>query len=74
MENMVLYTAPFCPKCQLAEKTLASKGYQFTVESNTDAALALGIKVAPCLVVGESKKMYSLKDILNICNGGGNFE
>lgn len=71
-QGMVLYTAPFCPKCDLAKTTLMQAGYQFRIEKDTEKALELGIKVAPCLVTGTGKQ-YGLKDIISICKGEGSF-
>ena len=68
---MKLYTAEFCPKCELAIKTLREAGCIFEIVQNAEEALSLGIKVAPCLVVGG--KQYGLKEILKICKGEGQF-
>ena len=70
---MTLYTAPFCPKCELAAEYLKRFGYAFSVESDTEKALSLGIKVAPCLVTDTGCR-YGLKEIISICKGEGRFE
>lgn len=69
---MKLYVAEFCPKCELAIETLKQAGCIFEIVQNSEEALRLGIKVAPCLVVGGKK--YGLKEILQICKGEGHFE
>lgn len=65
---MTLYTTPFCPKCELAKQELERKKIRFDVSHDTEKALSLGIKVAPCLV-SDSGKQYGLKEILSICKG-----
>ena len=70
---MVLYTAPFCPKCELAAQKLKESGYAFAVVQDEQKALSLGIEVAPCLVTGSGKR-YGLKEIISICKGEGRFE
>ena len=69
----VLYTAPFCPKCSLAKSALTQNKYIFDESQDTEKAVSLGIKVAPCLVM-PSGKQYGLKEILQICKGEGQFE
>ncbi len=70
---MTLYTAPFCPKCALAIQTLDRAKIHFDVSQDTEKAVSLGIKVAPCLV-SDSGKQYGLKEILSICKGEGRFD
>ena len=70
---MILYTAPFCPKCELAEMQLKESGYTFKIEKDTQKAVELGIKVAPCLVTDTGKR-YGLKEIISVCKGEGRFE
>lgn len=69
---MTLYTAPYCPKCELAQQKLNSKHIVFTVTHDEKDALAAGINVVPCLVSDKGNK-YGLKEIILICEGDGNF-
>lgn len=69
----VLYTAPFCPKCALAKSALTQYKFVFDESQDTEKAVSIGIKVAPCLVT-PSGKQYGLKEILSICKGEGQFE
>ena len=47
-ENVILYSTG-CPKCQVLTKKLDAAGISYTVITNVDEMLALGIKSAPML-------------------------
>ena len=49
-ENVILYSTG-CPKCQVLVKKLDAAGVRYTVSTDVDEMLALGIKAAPCLEV-----------------------
>ena len=70
---MTLYTLPFCPKCELAKTRLDEAGIAYEVVCDEKQAVAIGLKVAPCLVT-ESGNQYGLKEIISICKGEGSFE
>ncbi len=70
---MKLYTLPFCPKCELAKAKLDEAGCKYEVVCDEQQAIAIGLKVAPCLVT-ESGNRYGLKEIISICKGEGSFE
>jgi hypothetical protein len=70
---LTLYTAPFCPKCELAIQKLREAVYEFEIKRDPEEALNIGIKVAPCLLT-ESGLRYGLKEIISVCKGEGRFE
>lgn len=70
---MTLYTLPFCPKCELAKSKLDEAGFTYQIVCDEKQAVAIGLKVAPCLVT-ESGNRYGLKEIISICKGEGSFE
>lgn len=47
-ENVILYSTG-CPKCQVLKKKLDAAGISYTVITDVDEMLALGIKSAPML-------------------------
>jgi hypothetical protein len=49
-ENVILYSTG-CPKCQVLVKKLAAAGVEYSVITDVDEMLALGIKAAPMLEV-----------------------
>ena len=70
---MKLYTLPYCPKCELAKAKLNEANYLYEVVCDEKQAVAIGLKVAPCLVT-DSGNRYGLKEIISICKGEGSFE
>ena len=49
-ENVILYSTG-CPKCQVLTKKLDAAGISYTVITDVDEMLALGIKSAPMLEI-----------------------
>jgi hypothetical protein len=47
-ENVILYSTG-CPKCQVLKKKLDAAGITYSVNTDVDEMLALGIKSAPML-------------------------
>ena len=49
-ENVILYSTG-CPKCQVLTKKLDAAGISYSVNTDVDEMLALGVKSAPMLEV-----------------------
>ena len=49
-ENVILYSTG-CPKCQVLTKKLDAAGISYSVNTDVDEMLALGVKSAPVLEV-----------------------
>ncbi len=51
-ENVVLYSTG-CPKCKVLKMKLAKKNIGYTENTDVDEMLALGMKSAPALKIGD---------------------
>lgn len=70
MNKPTLFTAEYCPKCELAKKCLTEAGIEFDVSQDADEAAKYGVSVVPCLVFPGGAK-FTLKDIIDHCTKGG---
>ena len=50
MEEVVLYSTG-CPKCEILKKKLEEKGIEYSINSSVEEMLALGMTMAPGLMV-----------------------
>ena len=57
-ENVILYSTG-CPKCQVLVKKLDAAGVEYSVITDVDEMLALGIKAAPMLEVNGKMMDFS---------------
>ncbi len=51
-EKVVLYSTG-CPKCKVLEQKLRSVGIEYTVDSDVEEMLSLGIENVPMLRIGD---------------------
>lgn len=56
--NIVFYTIG-CPSCKVLQTKLDSKGIKYEINESVEEMLALGIKSAPALKVGDSIMKFS---------------
>lgn len=51
MESEVIFYTIHCPSCNALQRLLDSKGVKYTINTNRDEMIALGMKSAPGLKV-----------------------
>lgn len=56
--NIIFYTIG-CPQCSVLKRKLDEKGIQYEKNESVEEMLALGIKSAPALKVGDSIMKFS---------------
>ena len=67
MNKPTLFTAEYCPKCELAKNYLTKLGIEFDESQDASEAAKYGVSVVPCLVFPTGAK-FMLKDIIDYCN------
>lgn len=67
---MKLYTAPFCPKCEVAKDAQQKSNIAYELVTDTSIALAAGIRTVPTLVTNTGE-LLGLPGILAMCRKEG---
>lgn len=63
---MKLYTAPYCPKCEVAVTAQNEAGINFTLVKDTQEAIAIGLRSVPVLVTDAGEQL-GLPAIIAMC-------
>lgn len=68
MSNVIILYSTGCPKCNILKKKLDDASIEYTVESNIDNMMELGILSVPVLKVND--KLLSYMDAIKYVNEG----
>lgn len=68
--KLKLFTAPHCPKCEVAISKQNELGLSFEITKDTNEAIKRGYKTVPMLEVEDTERdihqVYNLQGILNL--------
>ena len=65
------FTAPHCPKCEVAVSHLKKIGIEFDIVSDASEAISRGYKTVPVLEVEQTSDQFLIYPLRGILNLGG---